>query len=199
MPVSQNGLNLRRVSARHQSSKSNLERFFAAGVNRRDTDHTIIQELGFQIGLANSSERGPLTLRIHCGSYSERVSNSCVFGTSLGDGPPESLLTVPKCLQVLPSMIECFDVSRALVSCHELNEKIEFPLGAPHVGWVSFLSSEFRRMPDFKPPTRIVSVEGKGNIIVLTDERFDSERPDHLAIAKDVVAALRRAKVIPKP
>ena len=189
----------KRPAIKFEVNEENLERLFAAGVNRRDTDHTIIHELGFQIGLANSSERGSLILRIHCGCYSKHVPNSCILNRTLGDGFPESLLNVPTLLHLLMLMIERFDAHHAVVSCHELNEGIEYPTGLPRFGWLTYFSNEFRKLPSFNPPTRVVPVEGKGNIVILTDERFDSDRPDHLGIAKDAVAALRKAKVIPKP
>ena len=189
----------KRPALNFEVNEENLERLFAAGVNRRDSDHTIIHDLGFQISLANSSELRPLELTLGCGCYSKSVPNSCVLSRTLGDGLPESLLKVPTLVRLIQLMIECFDAHHAVVLCYELIERIEFPLGLPNVGWLTYFSNEFRKLPDFNPPTRVVPVDGKGYMVILTDERFDSGRPDHLAIAKDVVTALRKAKIIPKP
>lgn len=180
-------------------TEENLERLFAAGVNRRDTDHTIIRELGFHLGLQNGPDRSALTISIFCGGYSQQTTNSCVISPTWQVAFPEIVLNVPLLLQVLTAMIDCFEVHHAVVASVELSEKIKFPLGALHVGWLSLFSNSFRKLPSFRPPTRVVPIEGKGNIVILTDERFTSDHPEHLKIAQDVVAALRAANVIPKP
>lgn len=189
----------KRPALEFEVNEENLERLFTSGVIRNDTDHSVIPQLGFSIGLASSPDQGPLTVRVSCGCYSRSLPNTCIISCPLGDGLPESILNVSTLQKLMMSMIDCFDAHHGAISCHELNERIEFPSGLPRFGWLTYFSNEFRKLPDFNPPTRVVPVEGKGNIVILTDERFDSERPDHLAIAKDVVTTLRKAKVIPKP
>ena len=180
-----------------------LDDAFARGVNRRDTDRTVIREIGFRVSFWNGNEdQEDVAISISCGGYSDQLPfpNTCIipaFGEA-GAALIGRIQNVNKITHILTLMAQHLDIDWGLASWYELREALNQPLTSPEVGWVTYFSSRFRPMPPLPPPTRLVPVEGHGTIIVLTDERFSVERPDRIELARDVVQRLKRAKVLPR-
>jgi len=59
-----------------------------------------------------------------------------------------------------------------------------------------YLSRRRGEVPPLPQPARVVPVEDKGSLIILTPERFTVDNPAHVALADEVRAVLDRAGLL---
>lgn len=160
------------------------------GRHRRDSDRTVIEELGFGIGLWNGGdEEKAANISVHCGSYCEQVGNSVVLDLpeDLGDlGRPERMAAV------LASVVRAWEPDSGGVMSNAAMKAKDYRVAVPFVDWMFYVSYKLaRRIPPLAPPARVQEVEGLGSIIVVQDERPDRANPEHVRNIERVEAALR--------
>jgi hypothetical protein len=67
---------------------------------------------------------------------------------------------------------------------------------AHYTGWLMYLSRRRGEVPPLPAPVRVEPVEDQGSLIVLTPERFNTDNPEHVALADQVRALLEQAGVL---
>ncbi len=175
-----------------------LRKVFQRGVNRWDSDHGVMEQLGFALDATNGEpQRDHLTLNILCGADAPAVSNVCVVDLPRLGPPAERVLTAPVLTEVLRGMALAWepDWAGAISPRHrDLSQK--HLQGAPYVGWVTYLAAHRGAVPPLPAPVRVEPVEDKGTLILLTPERFASSNPEHLGLAEQVREHLGRAGLL---
>ncbi|WP_414633033.1 Imm52 family immunity protein [Brevundimonas sp. UBA7664] len=96
------------------ASADALATLLAQGVNRRDTDKTVIAELGWGIGLWNGSS-GPIeaSTSILCNCTSPRVTNSALVEVSADGIEP---LSVQRAEELLKRLVDIWEPDEGIVS-----------------------------------------------------------------------------------
>ncbi|TQF11728.1 hypothetical protein FJV41_32750 [Myxococcus llanfairpwllgwyngyllgogerychwyrndrobwllllantysiliogogogochensis] len=174
-----------------------LTELFRAGVNRADAGG-IIERLGFSFWFDNGGPDGDVAeLRIHCGSYSDAVPNSCVMTLPRKGQHAERLLTVQVLTEVVRGMVPSWGPDWAFATSYAYYQEHRKAASDPFsLGWVTYLSDRLGSVPPLPAPVRVESVGDKGTLIVLTPERFTASNQDHVALADRVRELLDRAGML---
>jgi hypothetical protein len=166
-----------------------LTEMFRRGVNR-ERGGPVFEQLGFGVSFGNGGgDYDYAGLRIHCGMYSEAVSNACVLSLpTLGRSPnAERVLTASVLTGVVRAMALAWEPDWAVAMSHthrdlgDQDGKVN-----TYLGWVTYLSRERGPVPPLPAPVRVEPVEDKGTLILLTPERFTASNPEHVALARRV-------------
>jgi hypothetical protein len=175
----------------------------AAAVERRvsradDGEPTPIY--GYSFTAVNEMLRGPrnIGILVRAGSRVEGpfLINSAEVGTSERIVPDAAIVTYPIFRAALLVLAEAFDVTwcRAYPNDLEIAPKEFF-----NAGWMTYISPRFATL--ITPPiTAIVEHRPNGALFMAaTDETFVTENPKHVAVARDVQAALAPLNALPWP
>jgi hypothetical protein len=137
-----------------------------AGRNRRDTDHGVIDELGYSLGLWNGSEQAPISFAASCGARSPWVSN--VFALRLPEpdlAPSKHLYDVDNMLAAMSVVVRAWEPDWAVVSSLAIDTGLEAEAGRPVAGWVTFVSKD-TPLPSGLPVSVRQELPGLGSLFV---------------------------------
>jgi hypothetical protein len=68
--------------------------------------------------------------------------------------------------------------------------------GTPQIGWITYLG-ETEGLPSvLTAGARVLAVDSLGSIIVTTEERFSSDKMEHLEAAESIRRSLERAGIL---
>jgi hypothetical protein len=171
-----------------------LTELFRRGVNRAKGG-PVFEDLGlsFWFGTGEGAD-----LRITCGDYAGSSPNHCVL--DLPDRGPnmDRLVTAAVLTHVVRAMVPAWEPDWAFATSYDYEDKYQEPDSAPFsLGWVTYLSHRFGRVPPLPAPVRIEPVNDKGMLIVLTPERFTITNADHVMLTRRVRELLARAGLMP--
>jgi hypothetical protein len=171
-----------------------LTELFRRGVNRAKGG-PVFEDLGlsFWFGTGEGAD-----LRITCGDYAGSSPNHCVL--DLPDRGPnmDRLVTAAVLTHVVRAMVPAWEPDWAFATSYAYEDKYQEPASTPFaLGWVTYLSHRFGRVPPLPAPVRIEPVDDKGTLIVLTPERFTITNADHVMLARRVRELLARAGLMP--
>lgn len=158
-----------------------LQELLECGRRRRDTDRTIVEDLGFRIGLWNGAAGAETELTIRCGSYASTdeawIQNSCVLALPREGDSFERTHRLAAVRAVLKAVVRAFDPDWAVVSSDRQRESTppSQPPGSPHVGWITYFSKRYGRLPPLPQGVDLESIEGMGGAIASTDTPFESD------------------------
>ncbi len=175
-----------------------LQTVFRQGVNRTDGDGSVIEDLGFRLWLWNGEpDYDDALWMAHCGCYSQWVPNNCVLNLPHQGPNAQRVLTGSVVTRVLRGMARAWEPDSGVVMSNDHRDLLEdHDDGAPHVGWVTYLSRRRGTVPALPAPVRVEPVEDRGTLITLTEERFTASNPEHLALAGRVREALGHAGLL---
>lgn len=156
------------------SDAKKLEELFLKGRNRRDVDGVVIEELGFSLSLWNGAdiERAEASVRLLCGSCSERVTNNVLV-----DLPylPEGSPWVEKASGLLGRVAEIWHPQWAGVMSKNAMREREFGIDRPIVDWMVYVP---RSIEAASPPARVEILNDLGSIIVVQPNPPTGEESD---------------------
>ena len=160
--------------------------------SRRDVDRSVIEELGYTLGLWNGADEDEsASISFSCGGCAGApdVLNSVVLRLPRGGAAAARLLRVDALVETMDAVVSSWEPDRARVISQEHLELLARRRGRPTVGWLLYLSRRRGEIPRLPAPARVVPLAA-GSVIVLTDDCFSVERPDHLQHARRVEAIL---------
>lgn len=174
-----------------------LSKLFAKGVNRRDTDRSIIKELGFSLYATTPGEDGAW-LRINCGIYNSSSNrNSCWLMISEATPETPRLSAEPMLIAILQQMVEAFAPDLGFASHYKGWTEVDgYPLKEIPIKWIMYFSREWGRVPPLPAPVRIERYGDKGTFIILTPERLDISNPAHIELGRTVKKLLSKAGLL---
>lgn len=160
------------------------------GRNWTDINRTVIEDLGFMVGLWNGQDdRSSIGMLISCGSFSPYVGNSLTLHLPIKTG---ALKTSARMRKVLAAVATAWEPDWAGVMSDEAMQRRRFNARRPFVDWMLYVSDKWLpKTPAFEPPTTTERLAA-GTIIVVQQEPPDPCNPTHLENIKRVRAALRR-------
>ncbi|RKH13363.1 hypothetical protein D7X74_21990 [Corallococcus sp. CA047B] len=170
-----------------------LEKLILKGKDR------VVEDLGFRFGAWNGApdDSDGSSFNVTCGSYSERVSNTCVFNLPHRGPTADRVLTA----HVLAGLVRVLatswepDFATVMSSPHLQSAETGDP-SSSWIGWITYLSSQRGTVPPLPAPVRIEPVDDRGTLIILTPERFTVGNPEHLALAERVRGLLDNAGLL---
>lgn len=144
------------------SDVQKLEELLLKGRNRRDDNREVIEELGFSLSLWNGAdvEEAESSIRLLCGSYTERVSNNVLI-----DLPylSESLPWVENASALLTLVAEIWRPQWAGIMSKKAMRERDFG-GGPFVDWMVYVPRSVESVPS---PGRVETLNGLGSIVVV--------------------------------
>jgi hypothetical protein len=172
-----------------------------AATVRRD-DGVAVPVQGFRFGVLNSLNTTPKSLGVdvHAGSWlSYSVwSNTAGIKTARRMEPDATIVAYNTFKAALVELAESFEITFCIAIPSDLMElwqngqKFQF-------GWINYISPRFA--PLIKPPqSAIVEYRPNGGLLMsATNETFITANPQHLAVAREIEAALAPLNALPWP
>jgi hypothetical protein len=114
------------------------------GVNRRDADGSVIEELGWSWSAWNGMSRSPAAVSLLCGATTGSVGvlNSIVLQLpDPSDEGARGLYERQAAIDVLLAISGAWEPDFAVVTSNELRELLDRNSDRPVVGWVNYLAS----------------------------------------------------------
>ena len=180
----------KRVDIRSRDYMLNL---LERGRHRRDIPRTVIEDLGFRIGVWNGADKieKEAGLSITCGSYNPNpnLGNAVVLNLprELGD-----LCQSKRMAAVLASAATAWEPAWAGIMNHNTVGARKFKGGGPFVDWMLYLSkNQVPQVPSLPQPANVQQVGKLGSIIVVQKEPPDPTNLEHLRNIEQVEAALK--------
>jgi hypothetical protein len=181
--------------------RSRLADEIAARVTRGD-DGEPEPVYGYWMSVLNSLEDTPrfLSLSINAGADAKPVvlPNMATMHTAWNMEPDPTITTYRNFRGVLLACAECFDATFG--SAYPTGFSDHWPKkGHYRFGWINYVCPRFA--PLITPPkTAIVEYRpGGGLLMAATDETFVTSNPQHMAVARDIEAALAPLNALPWP
>lgn len=101
-----------------------------------------------------------------------------------------TLICAETLTQIISVVASAWDAVWASTYPKDIWEAMEIPPGPLRTGWITYLSAPLARRFVAPPGCRVEPGPADGLIVWATDAVFDPENPEHLAIAREIQAAL---------
>lgn len=184
-------------------SREDLIKFIADGVSRADDGDPTPQN-GYQFGGANGLRRNPRLVDLSIEAGMSIPANFFINTASLLTEPLDdenaSFINVEVFRKATLAIATAWDATWCGAShwgMGDLKPKRKRPWFG--LEWITYLSSRFAPMVT-PPRSAIVERLPDGALLMTaTEERFDATNPAHLAIARDIEAALAPINALPWP
>jgi hypothetical protein len=160
---------------------------------------------GYRVGAINSLDRNPRGLSIgvlagqqYSSPHVNLYINTARINTLYGETPDPAILSFSIFRPALLALVESF----AATWCCAGPANVSFPTKdgmMSRVGWMSYVSPRFA--PLITPPsTAVVEYRPDGGLFMAaTRETFVGSNPDHMAVARDIKAAMAPLNALPWP
>lgn len=165
------------------------------GRHRRDMPRTVIEELGFSVGLWNGREEGKdVGLGITCGLYWVSPTPNASLSNCVTLNLPEDLgelKQVERMTRVLAVVARAWQPEWAGAMSRGAMNLRDFKSKKPFVDWMLYVSKSLMpRVPALPKPSTVRAVDGIGSIIVVQDEPPDPTNPEHVRNIQQVESAI---------
>jgi hypothetical protein len=177
----------------HIKSRNYLLDLLDRGRSRRDIDKSVVDDLGFSIGLWNgaATEEKEAGLGITCGLYTSNPNlGNCVtldFPKDLGE-----LMQPERMAHVLSVVAESWEPDWAGVMSTDAMNAREFNARLPFVDWMLYLSNKLMPQISALPqPVSVQRVEELGSILIVQGEPPDPTNLEHVRNVERIGYALR--------
>lgn len=176
------------------------------GRNREDSrPYRVIEKLGFSGSFGSDWKTPPneeWVLRFFCGAYpnTPHLMNSCILRLPSEGEAVNRLLHSGTMVSIVRVLISAWDPDWAIVQSDEFRDLIapngRVP-GRVLAGWMTYFAPRLGKLPSDIPVHSTVDLDGGGALLVLTEEPVTSARPDHIAKAEALLAALQESGLVP--
>jgi hypothetical protein len=174
------------------TTKENFVNMFDLGRHLRDSDKSVIDELGFQIGVWNGKKSIKMVgLSVTCGQY---ASTEGLGGNNIMLELPEDLgglKSYDQMLKVLSAVVDCWEPDWAGVYSVEATDSREFNTSIPFIDWMVFLSARkwvCASVPEVLPRR---TDDSQGTILVLESEPPQPGDIAHIERVHQIERAIR--------
>jgi len=180
----------RRDALKHPVQPDDLLTLVESGCSKRDSDKSVIEDLGFRVGVWNGeSEERSASLSVRCGAHSQNpnLGNSVVLSLPevLGD-----LAEKERALKALMAVVRAWEPDWAGIISHESADARPFTPGSPFVDWMIYLNLSDIDSSRLPSSASVVSVNGKGTIVITQDAPVDPSNQSHVQNVQAVVSAI---------
>lgn len=180
----------RRDALRSPVQPKDLLKLVKSGCSKRNSDKSVIEDLGFQVGIWNgASEDRSISLSVICGSFSQNANlrNSVVL-----DFPeaPGDLGRKDVALQALVAVVRAWEPDWAGIVSRASSSTSPFKPGSPFVDWMIYLNYLDIASSQLPPSASVVKVSDHGSIIITQDVPVDANDQSHAQNVRAVEAAI---------
>lgn len=172
------------------SQHSDILGVLEAGSSKRDIDKSVIEDLGFRVGLWNgASEEHSVSLNVTCGLFAQNANlrNSVVldFPEILGE-----LGEKDRALQALLAVVRGWEPEWAGIISRASRTTRPFTPGSPFVDWMIYLNRLDIDLSQLPASASVVKVDDQGSIIITQDVPVDANDLSHVQNVRAVEAAI---------
>jgi hypothetical protein len=186
-------------------SRGELINFIAQGVATAD-DGSLTPQNGYYFEATTWLKRTSNGLRIpvHAGNYAagKYLTNTAIVQTEPLNSENTSFINVAVMKRTMLALAATWGATWCSVYPWNLLNLMTKP--EPHrpwfsLAWMTYISPRFA--PMITPPRTAICerVPGGGLLMIATEERFSADNPAHLAVARDIEAALAPVNALPWP
>ncbi|HZI07858.1 MAG TPA: immunity 52 family protein [Archangium sp.] len=127
-------------------------------------------------------------MSLTCGSCSNFYSNVCLLYLPSAGPEEERVLSPSVQVEVMRALVLAWEPDWCVVTSDALRDTLsEKGRAGTFVGWLTYLSRHrMGEVPPLPEPARIIPVEDKGTLVLLTPERLTASNPHHVALARRV-------------
>ncbi|MCW2792754.1 MAG: hypothetical protein JWO76_1852 [Nocardioides sp.] len=161
-----------------------LTHLFAQGVNRRDTDHSIITDLGYRVNFWNGNNDDAAGVSVKAGATSTvpGITNSVVLDF------PSTPAWRADAEQLFTQLVEIFEPDRALWMTREYRRSQPTIDGATMFGWLTYLTGALASRVTSTPDGVIRRDVANGTVFIAGTE----PGPESCALAAALAEQLLR-------
>lgn len=162
------------------SDQSGIVGLLESGRNKQDTDRSVIENLGFSVGLWNGTggDRSA-SMSVACGIYSQNpnLQNSVVldFPKQLGE-----LALRKSALSTLITVVEAWEPDWAGIISKASRNTRPFSPGFPFVDWMFYGSGLALATSELPPSASTIKVSDLGSIVVAQNDPVDATNQEHV-------------------
>jgi immunity protein 52 of polymorphic toxin system len=187
-------------------SLDGLAALIQRGVDRAEVTDRPTPQYGYRFGALNSAKKNPrsISLSVHAGRElpGNFLINSASIRTAPLDDENASFINLRVFKLALLALASAWDVTWCSAypwSLVRLKTKPEPPRPWFSLAWMTYISPRFA--PMITPPRSAISdwLPNGALLMIATEERFETENPAHLAVARDIEAALAPVNALPWP
>ncbi len=187
----------RKADARHRPvvpAAEVLRKLMVAGVNRRDANGSVIEELGFSVGLWNGDHKTSVGLSISCGGWTSVPEVMNAFNLDLPTPAEElggQIYELDTALAIMRVVVGAWEPDWATLTSYRLADAVDAGPRKPIVGWITFLADR-REVPSRLPVAARESMAGQGTLLVAAERAGEvgSSRLREIARALNEAGAL---------
>jgi len=168
----------------------------------RDDDGDPEPIYGYRFYVYNSIEYQPrgLSIAVHggCWSDSDLITNDVGISTAWYVDPDPAMITFPTFKGAVLATAETFDAIWCTAYSHDLM-MLGLRPSYYRLAWITYVGPRFAHL--ITPPSSAI-VERRpdsGLLMAATDEVFSVSNPAHLAVARDILAAVAPLAALPWP
>ncbi len=174
----------------------NLVALLEKGRNVTDIDHRIIEELGFSASAWNGDFDLPASFSVHCGGWVDRVPNSFVIDLPPYVGEGKRIYDVAVARRLIMALIDQWSPDWATFASPSMRVSTqERAKRGPRVGWLTYLSERYGKLPSVAPPGTVEGLPNKGSLILAAPDysHLSSSDVEHLGTELRAMGVLRAA------
>lgn len=139
-------------------------------------------------------------LSFTCGSNMPFYPNACVFHLPREAPVAERVLRLPVLTEVVRAFVEAWEPDGcAVIAEDDRAARKALEDGAPCLGWLMYFARHRGKVPALPKPVRVEPLGDKGTLVVLTQERFNLDNPEHVALANGVREQLEKVGLLRPP
>ncbi len=173
------------------------------GRNYRDIPRTLIEELGYMMGLWNGLDGdSAINVRFQVGAYPAVTAmptpNECMIDLPYGGAAADRLLQEDKLRLMMRAVIESWDPDWARISTFQMHQAVygeEYRCVS--VGWLTYLSDRYGPPPMLPGDYQVTRIEGLGSLITIKGiDRLTASNPAHVERVRRLLDILRAADLL---
>ncbi len=174
----------------------NIVDLVRVGRSRRDSDHAVVEELGFQFALwTGGKDDESAVLRVRCGSRSEAVRNNCILLLPERMPPGSESIDLPMLQTIADLEARAWEPEWGVIAPEVYPQFMEDSRPGGFAGWLTFIRASPDLVPTLPSPATCIRL-GKGTLIIATQEPFNAHNPLHLDIGRRLTRILREAGLL---
>ena len=146
------------------------------GRNRGDFDNTIIDELGYSIGLwTGGKESESASVNIRCGIYSLFVPNVCILRLPYKEDITARIFNIHTLTCFMRSFIDYFNPDWSIV----LTSDLDIIPGKINVGWITYYRSQYYTLPPLGNTFKTDKLQNGSIVTIMPDDQNNDMNLDY--------------------
>jgi hypothetical protein len=187
-------------------SLDGLAALIEKGVDRAEVTGRPTRQYGYRFGALNSAKKNPRSIGVDIHAGQEVPANYFINTASIETAPLDdqnaSFIDLRVFKAALLALTFAWDVTWCGAypwSVLRLRTKPNPPRPWFGLAWMTYISPRFAAM--VTPPRSAISerLPNGALLMIATEERFETENPAHLTVARDIEAALAPVNALPWP